>query len=285
MGLWILVLVGLPFAGVGAFAVAQCLRELNGAHPALFPIVMFWPFATMFSALGWGLILLGFFGKETAPGQESAFARRKRLLGIQTPEEEWRMGRVHSRGKGVVIAAWLRTAGAAVLIAPFLWIGITHGFMREEREYRLWCLAGIVLLLSLIRSIYKTVGWRKFGSSICDLERRPDTQNGEFRCRIQPESALFPGGETTVRLRCEKRVFQGSGDHRHLAVTELWQDQRVLPAQPDGMPIEVSFTIPADTPEACPQKAEGIFWILTARRPVRGIDYLAEFDLALTRSL
>ena len=94
---------------------------------------------------------------------------------------------------------------------------------------------------------------------------------------------MLENGEAVIRLRCEKREVHGTGKNRHLNVTILWQDQKTVPLQPAGLGIDVSFSIPGELPEAAPDRAEGIFWILQARSATPGIDYGATFDLALRR--
>lgn len=284
MGIWVLALMGLPFAAVGALVIVQGYHAFCSGPPALIPILMFWPFGLIFSAVGWAMILLGLFGKPAQPGQESPLAQRKRMLGILTPQEEWRAGRLRSKGKGVIIVAWLGAAAWTVMLAPVLWIGVMRGWRGGEAAYVPWCLAAIWPAIVVGRAIYKTLRWRKFGTSICDLQRRPSETSGELRCLIQPEIAILPSGETTATLCCEKREFHGTGKGRSLQKTVLWQEQKVLAPQPEGFQIDVSFQIPPTVPESSSAMAEGVFWTLTVRRPTPGVDYFAEFDLAFTRA-
>lgn len=279
----VLPLIGLPFAAVGAYTFYQSYQVMTANPPMLIPILMFWPFSVIFSLLGWGLILIGLIGKEVPPGQESPLAQRKRQMGILSAEEQWHSGRIQSRGKSVIIGAWLKTIFGFVMVAPVLWIGATH-WANLDVSYKFWNLAWAVPLLYAAKAFYKTLRWQKFGSSQCDIQRRPTASSGEFRCSIRPESTPLPGGDSTIQLRCEKRQYQGSGKQRRLVKSILWQDQKALTAQPEGFPMDVSFIIPAEIPETSGKQGEGIFWILTANRSAPGIDYLAEFDLAFKRT-
>ena len=170
-----------------------------------------------------------------------------------------------------------------MVLAPAIAVGWTRGYLSHNTSYTWWCLFSAVPLWFACRALYSTLQQQKYGTSICELERRPSATSGELRFTVHPEKAELSTGDATVDLRAEKRETTGTGKTRHTTVTVLWQQKQTVPVQGMGLGISASFAIPPDIPEAKSAFSDGIFWVLEVRHADPGINYAAIFDVALTR--
>lgn len=280
---WILSAMGLPFAVIGGGLLLSCVTELQKARPFLLPLIMAWPMGVIFSLMGLGLVLIAIFGKQVEPGSESPLALRKRLMGIRSPVEQWRDGRLVAQGQTPVFFGWLRFAAGILFSAPFAWVGVTRGWIGADAAYGPWCASLLIPAALAAQVAYRLRRFQKYGSSTADILERPGAATNRFRVMIRPEKTILTGGQARVTLRCEKREMRGSGKHRRLAVDVLWSDRQQVEIQPAGLGIDAAFVIPPELPDASPQRNEGIFWLLDVGSSTEGVDYAAQFDVALEK--
>jgi hypothetical protein len=278
---WVLFIFALPFAGAGFFSIRQSLREMTSARPMLIAVLLPWAAGVMFLIAAFAFLVIIYFGKEVLPGTESPLAIRKRLMGMKTPAEEWQNGRITTSGTGAVIGGWAKSLLSILLLGPVIGLGILRAGVRHEASYGFWCAAGVIPLGLIVQAIYRTLRWKKYGTSVLTVEHRPTASNGQFAFTIQPGQGALPAGQAEINIRCEKRTMTGSGDHRRLHVDVLWKETRTTPIQVEGLALRDAFTLPTNLPAASHSFSEGIFWILEVQSSTPGIDYYAKFDLEL----
>lgn len=148
--------------------------------------------------------------------------------------------------------------------------------------------------------------WRKYGTSVAELRRRPSSTSEDMWLTIRPGRGFLPPGEANVSLRLTTRGFDRMVSHsdsrsqRQTRTEVLWHETKSVPVSPVG--LDVSFTVPADRPDATVmpasesavwrlasglglQQPEASFhWTLEVRIATAGIDYEAVFDLPIRRS-
>ncbi len=275
--------IGLIFGGVGGFSAWQGFQSAVSEEPFLPVVLIPWTVGVAFTVVGLGMLAVGLFGKEIQPGTQSPLAWRKRLMGMRTPEDQWRDGQLRSHGVEEVVGAAFKAAFGSLCAAPTLYVGWIKGVEQGQPWYAAWLLFAVIPLFLLGKTLYRWLRWRKYGTSICQLERIPSQTSGEFKFLVRSGITQLPEGDATVTFRCEKREWQKSGDDRYLSVTVLWREQKTIPVQPMGLGIAGAFQIPHELPEANARMAEGIFWVLDVSSRALGIDYLATFDMAFKR--
>ncbi|MCL1921682.1 MAG: DUF3592 domain-containing protein [Kiritimatiellaeota bacterium] len=121
--------------------------------------------------------------------------------------------------------------------------------------------AAILCALALNRYAYG----KAFGGARLDMAAAAtvgDTLSGSVHIPRPVE------GELTVTLRCQKQVTTGSGKHRHVSTTTLWETVATVFAVTDGMTttVPVRFAIPPDQPAATdPAANPSVTWQLRAK--------------------
>lgn len=143
------------------------------------------------------------------------------------------------------------------------------------------------LLLGL--AVYQALRRRKYGISLCRLDRSPiplgSTLRGELEVRMQE----VPAEGFALRLASVRRTVHGSGKNRSVRETVLWQDEQTLThgamPSPNGLRVPFRFDIPFDG-EPCDlsDPSNTVLWRLHVSAEVPGIDYEAAFELPVFRT-
>ena len=137
---------------------------------------------------------------------------------------------------------------------------------------------------------YLTLRRRKYGASICNLQRVPVAVGSTFRGEVQARVREIPEHGLQVRLACVRRIVRSTGKGSSTREVVLWQDEQTVGSgaampHPEGMRIPVQFAIPPDCePTDDSNRRDSILWRLEVRADVPGIDYLARFALPVFRT-
>ncbi|HEX6096087.1 MAG TPA: hypothetical protein VF432_07180 [Thermoanaerobaculia bacterium] len=147
----------------------------------------------------------------------------------------------------------------------------------------------IVGMLLLLFATHHTLRRRKYGVSVCHLDRVPipvgSTLRGEIVVRLhEPPPAGF-----ALRLASVRRTVAGSGKNRSVYESVLWQDEQTLThgamPSPNGLRVPFRFDIPFEcTPCDLDEPEDLVIWRLTVSAEVPGIDYEAAFELPVFRT-
>ncbi|HJQ40685.1 MAG TPA: hypothetical protein VKB93_26405 [Thermoanaerobaculia bacterium] len=221
-------------------------------------------------------------------------ARERRELQIKHPGEPW-MWRADWADRAVRDEQSIR--GGFLWVFGFLWILMSLPvalamWATQERDRVLLIFVAIfpiVGVLVLISAAYQTLRRRKYGVSLCRLNRLPVPLGSTFRGEVQARVHSMPEHGFQIRLTNVRREERRTGKSRSVRETVLWQDEQTVGSgaampHPDGMRIPLQFAIPLDaeaTDDTNPR--DSILWRLEVRADVPGIDYIARFALPVYR--
>lgn len=274
----ILLLVAAIVLSVSGVFLWPAIAELRSPSPYMVTLAFRWVGATPFLCFGALLLWMGFFAVDVSDGNPSPLELRKAMLGLKSSRQQWAEGHLVATGNNRIVRAWLFVVISLIMVAPLVWVALTR-----DSSYRIW--AGTLLFPAwrLAIAFYRQQQQSKYGRSFCELERKPTATDGELRVSIWAERSMPAGSEAMVRLRCEKRQYHGTGQHRRYEHTVLWEETQKVAVGAFGMGIQAAFRIPTELPNATDLYENEIRWILTADSKTSGIDYFAEFPLALSR--
>jgi hypothetical protein len=280
-------LFGLPFAGFGLWAYSQAF-QLIGAPPGSQSFWYPFMFGTIFSGIGFGFVFLAIAGNRK-------YSRQLRLQAEHPAEpwlwrEDWAAGRVKSKTKGSMVAAWvfaifwnLISWTATILAQP--------NALREKGANSYFLLifpaAGVVLLIYAIR---KTIAFAEFGKTCFEMASVPGVVGRELKGSIQARFPHSPDHGVQLRLSCVHRYVSGSGNNSTTNESILWRGEADLnPGQLyaglAGTTIPVSFHIPLDAaPTDIRTSRDQVIWQLEAMAKVPGVNYHDVFEIPVFRT-
>jgi len=151
----------------------------------------------------------------------------------------------------------------------------------------LFPLVGAGLLIWAIRA---TLRWKKFGTSVLELETLPGVIGGHLKGLLQTRTALLPEEGLSLKLTCINRTVSGSGKNRSVNEKILWRERQVIPkdrieARVQGSSIPFTFEVPYDAKETDRKNMDNaILWYVDAAASVPGVDYAAQFEVPLFRT-
>lgn len=284
VGMVIICLFALPFAGFGVMAIVSAISQIvsgTGA-PSVWLLILF---GLVFCAIGFGLI----FG-TVAGGR---ILERKQRLTAEHPSEpwlwreDWARGRVQSKTRSGMIGGWIFAVLWNAVSAPIL-VFLPEQAAKEPVAYIgfVFPLVGIVLL---VRAIRMTLAYTEFGKTWFEMSAVPGVIGGELKGTILTR---FPHGAehgVQLRLTCVLRTVSGSGNSRSVSESIKWRSETRLDATqlyPSvmGVSIPVSFKIPRDALATNTNPSGQIFWQLEALADVPGVDYHDVFEVPVFRT-
>ena len=143
------------------------------------------------------------------------------------------------------------------------------------------------LLLGL--AVYQALRHRKYGISLCRIERSPIALGSTLRGELEVRMHEIPAGGFALRLASVRRTVHGSGKNRSVNETVLWQDEQTIAhgpmPSPNGLRVPFRFDVPFDC-EPCDfsDPSDTVLWRLHVSAEVPGIDYQAAFELPVFRT-
>jgi hypothetical protein len=215
-------------------------------------------------------------------------ARDRKLRETQHPDEPWLW-----RGDWAAREAHEITPPRATLwLMAGIWCLATLPFAWLFRDRELRDPAAIMALLFLASGVatvglaaYSTLRRRKYGTSLCRLERLPFRVGDVVRGEITTRMHELPAEGFQLRLVNLRRTVTGSGKQQRVKETVLGTvEQTVHPANvmrgPDTIRIPFRFDTPANgQPTDLRNMRDRALWRLEVRAEVPGIDYRATFEL------
>lgn len=243
-------------------------------------------FATLFSAVGGGIVLGGLGASKSA-------GRRARLQ-REHPDEPWRhkpdwaSNTLSPRLGQIEVIAWVVALLWNAISAPLLFV------MPNEVLHKRNYLALIGLLfpavggLMLVWAVRCTARRRKYGMSRLHLETMPGVIGGEFRGTLAVAGKIDGLDRVTVQLKCIHTYTTGSGKNKSTHHETLHEDKiEVEPAITFGqtqLDVPFRFVIPADCPPCEEPGYRGkIGWKLLVEGSAAGVDLAMEFEVPVYR--
>ena len=285
LGIALVLLFATPFAGFGLFAFSAAIRQIItgvGDKPIWLPLL----FGVVFSGVGFGLMIAVLLG--------SRLYRRNQRRQAEHPSEpwlwreDWARGRVLSKARGNMIAAWVFAILWNLVSAPVAYM-ITQPAAKKPVAFLglVFPIAGVFLL---IRAIRQTLEYHVFGKTCFEMTTVPGVIGREMKGAIQARFPHSADHGIHLRLSCVRRITTGSGDSESTNENILWRDDADLSAGqlypgPAGTSIPVAFRIPWDaqaTEKRSPR--DEIVWLLEALADVPGVDYHDIFEVPVFRT-
>jgi len=205
--------------------------------------------------------------------------------------DDWARRTIPGEGGGRAALLW----GMAATWNLFAWalLVVIWGDPGKEAMVKvalLFAALGIVLLAAAVRA---ALAWRRFGSSVLELETLPGVVGGALKGRIRTRVADPPTAPVQLTLTClrrrvsKRRVSAGSSGRSSPTVRtdQLWQGGRLvgpggLQQGPAGLVIPVDVQIPYGLPDSDDTDPDDrVIWKLIATTDVPGVDYGAEFTV------
>src|SRR6266545_494228 len=247
-GSWLLsgclIVFALPFfvGGVGILSAGvSALHRGDGSAPVLFII------GIVFTALSVGFAALIWFGMRQAQG-----AARRRNANPMQPwlwRNDWAARRIVEANSASRAVLWIFALMWNAITIPMTLV-LARQFPRNPAVAVIFVFSAIGLLL-LAGSLYSALQRRKFGRSLCTIDRLPIVPGETFHGEIEHRGTQVPDAGYRFVLSCINRIITGRGKSRSTTNDPLWEmEQRVSGASaapsPVGMRVPFAFDVPAD---------------------------------------
>jgi hypothetical protein len=179
-------------------------------------------------------------------------------------------------------------AGVWNLFCVPLWFLVRWEWPMDARTLLMaaFPIAGMLLLLL---AAYQTLRRRKYGISVCRLERVPIAVGSTLRGEIDVRLREVPPAGFALRLASVRRTVTGSGKNRSVSESILWQDEQTVThgamPSPNGLRLPFRFDIPWECePATLADPSDLVVWRLHVSAEVPGIDYQSFFELPVFRT-
>jgi hypothetical protein len=144
-------------------------------------------------------------------------------------------------------------------------------------------------LLLLLLAIYQILRRRKYGVSVCRIDRVPIPLGATLRGELDVRLRDVPPAGFALRLASVRRMVTGSGKSRSVNEHLLWQDEQTVThgamPSPNGLRVPFRFDIPWECePASLANPEDLVVWRLHVSAEVPGIDYQAAFELPVFRT-
>lgn len=214
-------------------------------------------------------------------------------LRAQHPDEPW-LWREDWAQRAVresyEVGGWCLWGFAAAwnLFCVPLWFLVRWAWPMDARTLLMaaFPIAGLLLLLL---AAYQTLRRRKYGVSVCRLDRVPIPLGSTLRGEIDVRLREAPPAGFALRLASVRRTVTGSGKNRSVSESILWQDEQTVAhgamPSPHGLRLPFRFDIPWECePATLADPADLVVWRLHVSAEVPGIDYQSFFELPVFRT-
>ena len=213
-------------------------------------------------------------------------AARRRAVNPMQPwlwRDDWALRRVAEASPAARIALWVfALMWNAITIPMALLLARRFPHNPALAFIFLFAAVGLILLGAAVRG---TLRQRKFGRSICAIDRLPIEPGQTLTGAVEHRGTQVPESGYRLVLACINRIVTGSGRSRSTSNETLWDAEQVVSGalaapSPAGMRVPFSFEIAADAPSSdLDTPADMVLWQLTVTAALPGIDYAATFDL------
>lgn len=245
-------------------------------------------FATIFTGVGFGIMIGGIWGKRRLAEEE------KRVTNNPAEpwrwKEDWAEGRITATGKAQFLLPGIMAVFWNLISVPLLFL--VPGEVRDNGNYLallglIFPLVGIGLAIWAIRSFIR---WQKFGDSVLELSTFPGVIGGPLAGRVLTSVNLKPANGFHLTLNCIHQVTRGSGEDRRTSESILWQQEQHHEREsaefdPTRSEIPVDFQIPFDaSPTEKRSDDDKTLWRLQVEAEVPGVDYGSQFEVPVFKT-
>jgi hypothetical protein len=278
---------GLPFLGAGlAFIYAQLVSRGNFKTYDVVAAVLF---GLVFVCIGGGLIYAAIHGYGLL--KEQAARVHANPLSPWLWRTDWAMRRAESQNKKSEITYWVLAILCNMITLPFLF-SMVPNFIRTG-DPRVFLLLGFNLMgaILIVKALRATMEHRRFGDTYFEFDSLPFSPGQRISGRIHLKFDTRAEHSIDLRLTCVRKIITGSGKSSTTSQVVLWQADKNVPAEalapgPLGRAIPVDFSPPADSLLTNHDNSnDQLLWLLHAQADVPGVDYSADFEIPVFRSM
>ena len=279
----------LPFCGVGLFFIGYALREAFFGQAELRTVLFSGLFGLVFGGVGLGIILMALKGNKSSQQVDEQKSRHPDKPWLW--RKDWASGLIQDSNRSSLSYTWFFAVSWNLISAPLSLMVLPREVL-QNRNYPalfglLFPLVGAGLLIWAIRA---TLRWKKFGTSVLELETLPGVIGSHLKGLLQTRTALLPEEGLSLKLTCINRTVSGSGKNRSVNEKILWRERQVISkyrieARVQGSFIPFTFEIPYHAKETDRTNMDNsILWFVDAAASVPGVDYGAQFEVPLFRT-
>jgi hypothetical protein len=281
IGLLFISLFALPFAAFGLFALSRAVPQLlSGAGDSQVWLGLL--FGVVFSSIGLGLILVGFYGAK--------LNQRQQRLEAEFPGQPWKWrfdwatGRINSNTRSDTIGAWAFAILWNLISSPVLFFA-PHEAARKGPIVYVSLVFPVVGMFLLVRAVRLSLELHEFGRTCFEMSSVPGVVGHELKGNLQVRFPRPPDHGIHLRLSCVQRTLTGSGNSQSTTERILWRGESTVSATqlyagPAATMIPVSFHIPYDAqPTEKRTPRDMTLWLLEAQADVPGVDYHDVFEV------
>jgi hypothetical protein len=269
----------LPFFIGGVNLLSSAVRGLHRGDPSARMLLVA---GTLLTAVSAGLLATIWFGLRQA--QAAARLRAARPMQPWLWRDDWAARRIAEANPSSGFL-WLFAVMWNAITIPVLLL-VAPQFRGNPAVAIVFLFAAIGVVL-LVAAAYSALRRRKFGRSLCTIDRLPIETGQTFRGEVEHRGAQVPDAGYVFTLACINRIVTGSGRSRSATNDVLWQsEQRVSGAaaapSPVGMRVPFSFDVPAGARSSdLRTPSDVVLWQLAVSAELPGIDYKATFELPI----
>lgn len=281
IGLLVICLFALPFAGFGIFALSRVIGQIiTGTEDSQIWLGLL--FGILFTGIGVGVIFFAVYARR--------FNQRQQSVEAQFPNEPWKWradwasGRVKSNLRSNTIGGWVMAVLWNLVSSPLYWV-IPHEAPRRGPVVLIGFLFPLVGIYLLVRAVRLSLELHEFGRTYFQMDSVPGVVGRELKGAIHVRFPHTPDHGIQLNLSCVNRIVTGSGNSSSTSENILWRGESRLAAGqlypgPAETIIPVSIHIPYDArPTEKIDPRNSIFWLLEARADVPGVDYNDTFEV------
>jgi hypothetical protein len=285
LGAAVLIAFGLPFLGAGLLFAARSVQATNQPAAARIGGAMF---GSVFAIIGAGLILGALFGYARLKEQAE-----RALANPGSPwlwRKDWAASRVETQNKSRAIGWWVAAALVNMLSLPVSLGAYSQLSQTQDPKYLVPAAFELVGLIVLFGAIRATIRLERFGKSYFEMNSLPYTPGGHVAGAIHVQIRGDAPHGIDLKLTCFRRVSTGAGDSRSTQQVPLWEDSKNIPATsfsrgPLDTVIPVDFVLPPDAFQTDRDNPnDQVYWLLSAKADVPGVDYADQFELPVYRT-
>ncbi len=182
---------------------------------------------------------------------------------------------IHSDGKNRARWNWFFAILWNAIVFPvmfFQWDELAK-IVNEDPIFSVFISFPIIGLFLLYGSIKDAIDWFRFGEAPLTLNTYPVYLGGNISGYIDFNTHHERGVNAEVSLRCSHHyIDHDSNSDNNSATDVLWQDDLLMPTQPqaDKTRVLFSFSIDDDLPQSQGKGSERHEWNVVVKLPVRG---------------
>lgn len=287
VGIALVCLFAMPFAGFGVFAMSQAIRLIGagpGSPPFWYPLI----FGVVLCSVGFGLMYVVLTGTKR-------YAKQQRLQAERPAEPwlwraDWAQGQVNSKTHSDMLRSWVFGVIWNLIAWPLACLVIPSVVQQKGAIGYIVGLFPAVGVLVLGHAIRETLVFFEFGSTYFEMAGVPGVIGRELKGTIHARFPHSPEHGVHLRLSCIHRVTTGSGNSQTTHESIEWRDEADLDSAqffpgPTGTMIPVVFHIPLSTHSTEKISARDEYlWLLEGIADIPGVNYHDIFEVPVFRT-